>query len=287
MTQAAPSPTPTQSQMQTPDQTQTEPQSQPQAPAAPTRDASTRDASTRNAPTRDAETEACLLGHGTKGAYDKTPRTTATRYQNRVGYDRAAVHAVLDEALVCHLAFVHDGAPVALPTVHARLGDRLYVHGSTGGSFARLDGEPVGVTVTLVDALVLARSWFHHSVAFRSVVVHGTARIVSDPAERLNAMRALIDHIAPGRTAESREPTRKELAQTAILALDLEQVSLKARGDEVADDAEDLALPYWAGAIPLAVTAGAAKPSPNLLDGVTAPDYAQNYTRSRACGCAH
>jgi hypothetical protein len=237
-------------------------------------------------PARDAETDACLFGHGAEGAYEQTPRTTATRYQDRVGYDRGAVHAVLDEALVCHLAFVLDGAPVALPTVHARSGDRLYVHGSTGGRFARLDGERVSVTVTLFDALVLARSWMHHSMAFRSVVVHGTARVVADPAERLDAMRALIEHIAPGRTAESREPTGKELAQTAILALDLEEVSLKARGDQVADNEADLALPYWAGAIPLAITAGAAKPSPDLLEGIAPPEYAQHYTRSHACGCA-
>ena len=272
MTQAAPSPTPTQSPTQGPTQSaiQSATQSTTQTPMV-----------------RDAETEACVHGHGTAGAYAKTPRTTATRYQSRVDYDRAAVHAVLDEALVCHLAFVLDGAPVALPTVHARLGDRLYVHGSSGGRFARLDGEQVSVTVTLFDAVILARSWFHHSVAYRSVVVHGTARVVSEPTERLDAMRALIDHIAPGRTADSREPTRKELAQTAILALDLEQVSLKARGDHVADDEADLALPYWAGTIPLSVAAGTAKPSADLLDGITAPEYAQNYTRSHACGYAH
>jgi nitroimidazol reductase NimA-like FMN-containing flavoprotein (pyridoxamine 5'-phosphate oxidase superfamily) len=231
-------------------------------------------------PVRDAETEACLLGSSTaEGAYDQTPRTTATRYQSRIAYDRAAVHAVLDEALVCHLGFVLDGAPVVLPTVHARLGDRLYVHGSSGGRFSHLDGQPVGVTVTLMDALILARSWAHHSMAFRSVVVHGTARVVADPAERLEAMRALIEHIAPGRTAESREPTRKELASVAILAVDLEQVSLKVRGDHVADDEEDLTLPFWAGAIPLSVTAGAAEPSPDLLDGIETPLYAQRYTR--------
>ena len=243
--------------------------------------------SPNSASARDAETEACLFGHGTEGAYEKTPRTTATRYQSRVSYDRAAVHAVLDEALVCHLAFVLDGAPAALPTVHARLGDRLYMHGSSGGRFSRLDGQQVGVTVTLLDALVLARSWFHHSVAFRSVMIHGTARIVTDPAERLEAMRALIDHIAPGRPADSREPTRKELAQTAILALDLEQVSLKARGGDVADDEADLELPHWAGTIPLAVAAGEAKPSPDLLDGIAPPEYARHYTRSHACGYAH
>ena len=293
MTQAAPrqtqTPTPTPPSTQTSTQTRASPM--PTAIPSATQTATPTSTSTRTpnpaAPIRDAETEACLFGHGVEGAYDQTPRTTATRYQSRVGYDRAAVHAVLDEALVCHLAFVLDGAPVALPTVHARSGDRLYVHGSTGGRFARLDGEQVSVTVTLFDALVLARSWMHHSMAFRSVVVHGTARVVADPAERLEAMRTLIDHIAPGRTAESREPTRKELAQTAILALDLEQVSLKARGDQVADDEADLELPYWAGAIPLAITAGVAKPSPDLLEGIAPPEYAQHYTRSHACGYAH
>ncbi|NUR61221.1 MAG: pyridoxamine 5'-phosphate oxidase family protein [Catenulispora sp.] len=236
----------------------------------------------------DAETEACPHGHrASAGAYDQTPRTTATRYQSRVGYDRAAVHAVLDEALVCHLAFVLDGAPVALPTVHARRGDRLYVHGSTGGRIAGLDGQRVGVTVTLLDGLVLGRSWMHHSMAFRSVVVHGTARVVADPDERLAAMRALIEHIAPGRSGDSREPTRKELAATAILAVELEEVSLKVRGEHVADDEADLALPYWAGAIPLTVAAGAAKPDPDLLDGIALPEYARRYARPFECGYGH
>jgi nitroimidazol reductase NimA-like FMN-containing flavoprotein (pyridoxamine 5'-phosphate oxidase superfamily) len=238
---------------------------------------------TTGPPVADAETEACPLGHRAEGAYEQTPRTTATRYQSRVAYDRAAVHAVLDEALVCHLAFVLDDAPVVLPTVHARRGDRLYVHGSTGGRIAGLDGQRVGVTVTLLDGLVLGRSWMHHSMAYRSVVVHGTARVVADAGERLEAMRALIDHIAPGRSSESREPTRKELAATAILAVDLEEVSLKARGEHVADDESDLALPYWAGAIPLTLAAGAAKPDPDLLDGVETPEYARHYARPLAC----
>jgi uncharacterized protein len=271
--------------------------------AAPSQIPPTTSAPASAAPVCDAATEACAHGHAgqadhpghpgqpghatAEGAYEQTPRTTATRYQSRVGYDRAAVHAVLDEALVCHLAFEVEGAPVALPTVHARLGDRLYIHGSSGGRFARLDGRRVGVTVTLFDALVLGRSWMHHSMAFRSVVVHGTARVVADPAERLDAMRALIDHIAPGRAAESREPTRKELAQTAILAVDLEQVSLKTRDDNVADDPDDLRLPYWAGSIPLAMTAGAAKSAPDLLEGIVPPEYAQHYTRKRACGYKH
>ncbi|WP_344655456.1 pyridoxamine 5'-phosphate oxidase family protein [Catenulispora subtropica] len=204
-----------------------------------------------------------------------------------MSYDRAAVHAVLDEALVCHLAFVLDDAPVVLPTVHARRGERLYVHGSTGGRMATLDGQRVGVTVTLLDGVVMARSWMHHSVAFRSVVVHGTARVVTDQAERLEAMRALIEHIAPGRSTGSREPTRKELAATMILAVDLEEVSLKARSGDVADDEEDLALPHWAGTIPLAVTASEAMPAPDLLEGVGTPEYARHYARPFSCGYGH
>ena len=239
---------------------------------------------TTTEPTSDAETEACPLGHRAEGAYEQTPRTTATRYQSRMSYDRAAVHAVLDEALVCHLAFVLDGAPVVLPTVHARRGDRLYVHGSSGGRFASLDGQRVGVTVTLMDALVLARSWMHHSMAFRSVVVHGTARVVADHDERLAAMRALIEHVAHGRTADSREPTRKELAATTILAVDLNEVSLKMRGADVVDDEADLALPYWAGAIPMKLTAGEAKPAPDLPAGIEAPEYTRSYARPFSCG---
>jgi len=176
---------------------------------------------------------------------------------------------------------------VALPTVHARRGDRLYVHGSTGGRMASLDGQRVSVTVTLLDGLVLARSWMHHSAAFRSVVVHGTARVVADQTERLEAMRALIDHIAPGRSAGSREPTRKELAATAILAVDLEEVSLKARGGDVADDEADLALPYWAGTIPLTLSAGAPVPAPDLAESVEMPEYAQHYARPFSCGYEH
>ncbi|NUP49896.1 MAG: pyridoxamine 5'-phosphate oxidase family protein [Catenulispora sp.] len=249
---------------------------------------STSTSTSGTAPVPDAETEACPHGHrASTGAYDQTPRSTATRYQSRVSYDRAAVHAVLDEALVCHLAFILDGAPVVLPTVHARHGDRLYVHGSTGSRIASLDGQRIGVTVTLLDGLVLGRSWMHHSMAFRSVVVHGVARVVADADERLEAMRALIEHIAPGRSTESREPTRKELAATAILGVDLEEVSLKARGEHVSDDEFDLALPYWAGAIPLTLTAGEAKADPVLSADVEMPEYARRYARPAGCGYGH
>lgn len=224
----------------------------------------------------DAETLACAgAGH-----YIQTPRSTATRYRDRMSYDRAAVHAVLDEALVCHVAFVLDGAPVVLPTVHARLGDRLYLHGSTGGRWATLDGQPVGVTVTLLDGLALGRSWMHHSAPFRCVVVHGTARIVEDEAERLEAMRALIDHVAPGRSAESRPPNRRELAATTIVAVDLVEVSLKVRDlNPAVDEPEDLELPHWAGVIPLRLVAGEPVPAGDLRPGIPVPDNVVGYAR--------
>ena len=215
-------------------------------------------------------------------SYTPTARTTPSRYRERATYDRAAVHAVLDEALVCHVGLIRDGAPVVLPTLHARIGDTLYVHGSTGGRFAMLDGEHLSVTVTLIDGLVLARSWMHHSAAYRSVVIHATARLVTDEQERWNAMEGLIDHVAPGRPADTRPPSRRELAQTAIIALALEEVSLKQRGPLVADDPDDLDSDYWAGTIPLRLTPGAPIPSADLRPGIEMPDNLVGYTREPA-----
>jgi nitroimidazol reductase NimA-like FMN-containing flavoprotein (pyridoxamine 5'-phosphate oxidase superfamily) len=197
--------------------------------------------------------------------------STPTRYRERAGYDKAAVHDVLDQALHCHVAFIRDSRPVSLPTMHARGGETLYIHGSTGGRFALLDGEPICITVTLIDALVLARSWMHHSVGYRSVVAHGGARIVRDPEERLAAMRALIDKMYPGRSAESRPPTAKEDAATAIVALDLEAVSLKSRGDDVADDESDLDGPHWAGTIPLTTSRELPRTAPDVPQGIAIP----------------
>lgn len=211
--------------------------------------------------------------------YPRSERTTPSRYRERASYDRAAVHEVLDEALVCHVGFIRDGAPVVLPTLHARIGDTIYIHGSTGGRFAMLDGEPLSLTVTLIDGLVLARSWFHHSVAYRSVVVHAAARLVTDEQERWDAMAGLIEHVAAGRTGDSRPPTRKELAMTAIVAVALDEVSLKSRGAGVADDEEDLGSPSWAGTIPLRLTPGAPLPAEDLAPGIELPQYLVGYTR--------
>lgn len=211
--------------------------------------------------------------------YIRTERSTPTRYPSRATYDRAAVHAVIDEALVCHVGFIRDGAPVVLPTVHARNGETLYIHGSSGSRFALLDGEPVGVTITLIDGLVFARSWLHHSAPFRSVVIHGTARVVRSDEEKLAAMAALIDHVAEGRSKDTRPATRKELAKTAIVAIELTEVSLKARGSHIGEEPEDLELPHWAGFIPLTLTAGAPVPDEALAEGIRMPDYLVGYSR--------
>ncbi len=214
--------------------------------------------------------------------HDATARTAPTRNPDRVSYDRAAVHAVLDEAVVCHVGFVVDGRPVVLPQLHARVGDVLYLHGSTGARAlrtARGEGLDVCVTVTLLDGLVLARSAFHHSVNYRSVVAHGTAVLVDDPAEQDAALTALVESVAPGRSSGTRAPTRKELAATAVLHLDLTEVSLKARQGPPHDDPDDLDLPHWAGVLPLGLAVGGPLPAPELPPGTRAPAHVTQWAR--------
>jgi uncharacterized protein len=198
--------------------------------------------------------------------YPVTERTTPRRLAERVSYDRAAAYAILDEAYVCHLALP---GPRVLPTLHVRVGDTLYVHGSTGSGplLTLADGGPVCVAVTLIDGLVLARSQFHHSANYRSVVVFGTARPVTDEATRRRVLDALVDKVAPGRAAQTRPPTAKELAGTGVLAISLDEFSVKARGHGVVDDEEDLGLPHWAGVVPLRLTRGLPEPD----TGVTVP----------------
>ncbi|WP_416972812.1 pyridoxamine 5'-phosphate oxidase family protein [Streptomyces sp. 4F14] len=210
--------------------------------------------------------------------YPRTDLTTPTRSPHRASYDQDVVHAILDEAYVCHLGFVRDGAPVVLPTLFGRVGDRLYVHGSTGSRPLRMTGQapeglPVCVTVTHVDGLVLARSAFHHSINYRSVVIHGLAYDVTDPAEKRAALDALVDHVVPGRAADSRPANKKELAATAVIRLDLTQVSAKMRTGGVNDEPEDLTLPHWAGVLPVHRTYGTPIPDPALAPGTEIPAY--------------
>lgn len=204
-----------------------------------------------------------------------TPRTTPSRYPDRYRDDPPATHAVLDEALHCHLGFVVDGEPRVLPTLHVRVGDTLYVHGSTGSGPLLAARSPEGlrvcVAVTLFDGLVLARSQFNHSVNYRSVVAHGVARLVEDPARKLDVLAALVDKVAAGRAADTRPPNGRELAQTAVLAVPLSEVSLKFRDRGVGDDPEDLDLPYWAGVVPLRTLTG--RPEPDEGARVPVPGY--------------
>jgi nitroimidazol reductase NimA-like FMN-containing flavoprotein (pyridoxamine 5'-phosphate oxidase superfamily) len=198
-----------------------------------------------------------------------TERTRVRRMPARGVFDRAAVYAILDEAFVCHVAFAIDGQPYAMPTGYARLGDALYVHGSAASRMVRqlAAGVDVCVTVTIVDALVLARSAFHHSMNYRSAVVLGRARLVTDREEKLAALRAFTDHVVPGRWPELRPVADQELKGTAVLALPIEEASAKVRTGPPLDDADDLTWPVWAGIVPLVTTAG--EPLP---DGHVAPD---------------
>ena len=202
-----------------------------------------------------------------------TDRTKVRRLPNRAHYDRDVVHAILDEALICHVGFVVDGAPVVIPTIHWREGDTLYFHGSAASRMLRSlrDGVDACVTVTLLDGLVLARSAFHSSMNYRSVVVFGKAREVTDREEKLKTLDALVEHVLRGRSHDARRANEIELRQTMVLALPLDEASAKIRTGGPVDDEEDYAMPIWAGVVPIRLTAGA--PITDDRAFVPAPDY--------------
>jgi uncharacterized protein len=208
-----------------------------------------------------------------------TDRTKVRRLANRGHYDRETIYAILDEALLCHVGFVVDGAPVVIPTIHWREGDSLYFHGSAASRMLRSlkAGVDMCVTVTLLDGLVLARSAFHHSTNYRSVVVFGKARVVEDEEEKLRALDALVDHVVHGRSREMRPHKEVELKQTLVLALPLEEASAKIRTGGPVDDEEDYALPVWAGVVPLKLTPG--EPITDRDVPIDVPAYASAYTR--------
>jgi uncharacterized protein len=209
-------------------------------------------------------------------ALSPSSRSTIRRGSNRARTDRAELYAVLDAGLVCHFGTVLGGAPVVLPTAYGRDGDTLYLHGSTGSATMRAaaEGAPVCVTVTHLDGVVYARSVFHHSMNYRSAVVHGHARLVTDGAERLSGLRAVTEHVAPGSWDHARPPTRKELAATAVLALDLAEASLKVRTGPPVDDDEDVeAGDRWAGVLPLRMVFGTPEPCPLLPPDAHVPSH--------------
>jgi nitroimidazol reductase NimA-like FMN-containing flavoprotein (pyridoxamine 5'-phosphate oxidase superfamily) len=215
--------------------------------------------------------------------FKPTGRTQLKRLPQRGSFEREAVYRILDEGLVCHVGFVAEGAPVVIPTGYARVGDALYVHGSAASRMLRTlaGGVCVCVTVTLLDGLVLARSAFHHSMNYRSVVVFGTASAVEDAGEKLAALRAITEHIVPGRWREVRAPDEGELRKTLVLKLPLAEASAKVRTGPPVDDEPDYRLPVWAGEIPLRLTAETPVPDPRLAPGREAPAYVRNYSRTR------
>lgn len=208
-----------------------------------------------------------------------TPRTTVNRMRKRGTYDRETIHAILDRSLVCHVGVVIDGAPRVLPTLHARIDDCVYIHGAASNRMLRTAAEGVEIclTATLIDGLVMARSAFHHSVNYRSAVIFGQATEVTDPERKLAAMRALIEHIGPGRWEASRQPYPKEIGATSILELPITEASAKVRTDGPLDDEEDYALPYWAGVIPLRTDALIPIADVRLTAGIEMPRHISEY----------
>ena len=211
----------------------------------------------------------------------KTKRTTLKRLPKRAEYDREAVHRILDEGFICHVGFVVEGQPFVIPTGYARVEDTLFIHGSQASRMLRAleKGIEVCLTVTLVDGLVLARSAFHHSMNYRSVVVFGTATVVNQKSEKLAALRALSEHMIPGRWDEVRGPSESEIKATTVLSLPLAEASAKIRTGPPLDDDEDYELEVWAGVIPLRLSALAPVADPRLPDGIKAPRYVREYRR--------
>jgi nitroimidazol reductase NimA-like FMN-containing flavoprotein (pyridoxamine 5'-phosphate oxidase superfamily) len=215
-----------------------------------------------------------------------TPRVRVKRLPERAHYERAVRDDILDEALICHVGFVVDGQPYVIPTIHARDGDRLYVHGSTASRMLRTlkGGLQACVTASIVDGLVLARSVFHHSINYRSVVVLGTAFEVDDDAEKVRALHAIVEHVAPGRWDEVRGPNPSELRQTTVLSIGLDEASAKVRSGPPKDDEADLALPAWAGELPMRLVALEPRDDPRLGPGIARPGWLAGYDRGARSG---
>lgn len=211
---------------------------------------------------------------------DVRSRTEVRRKPDRARYEREVIDAILDEAPFCHVGFVDDGQPFVIPMIHARIDDTLYLHGSPGGRLVRLLGSGVWicVTATILDGLVLARSAAQHSLNYRSAVVLGQPRPI-DEQEKLRALEAVVDHVLPGRRADVRAPSERELKSTQVVALAIDEASAKIRSGPPKDLDDDLDLPVWAGVVPLRVTAGEPVPVDDLRDGVRVPAYVAGHRR--------
>ncbi|MFI0404304.1 pyridoxamine 5'-phosphate oxidase family protein [Actinomadura sp. 3N508] len=203
-----------------------------------------------------------------------TARTRVGRLPERAAGDRSALYRVLDDGMICHLGVIVDGSPRVIPTGYGRLDDTLYVHGSTGASSLRAGpSQDVCVTVTHLDGIVIARSLFHHSINYRSAVIYGTPRLVDDPDEKLAGLRAITENLSPGQWDVARKPTRKEMAAVSVLALSLDEASVKIRQGGPGDEDEDYALDVWAGVVPVHQTFGEPSPDPALRPGIPVPHH--------------
>jgi len=213
--------------------------------------------------------------------FTPTERTQVKRLPKRGKYDRETVYGILDAGFVCHVGFNADSQPYVIPTNYGRAGDMLYLHGSAASRMLRAlsGGVPVCVTVTHVDGLVHARSAFHHSVNYRSVVILGTARLVEDPAEKMEALRLFTEHVVKGRWNDVRQPSEQELKATSVLALPLEEVSAKVRTGGPVDDEADYGLPVWAGVLALETVVQPPQPDARLKNDTPLPAYLKNYSR--------
>ena len=222
-----------------------------------------------------------ICGIFTNMTFTQTDRTKLKRLPKRGHFDRETVYGILDEGFICHVGFAPEGQPFVIPTGYARDGDKLYIHGSQASRMLRTlsDGVDACVTVTIIDGLVLARSAFHHSMNYRSVVIFGRAMLVEDREEKMAALLALSEHFVRGRWADVREPTEQEMKQTTVLSLPLVEASAKVRTGPPLDDEEDYAMDVWAGVIPLRLVAGEPVADPRLTDGIQIPAYAREYKR--------
>ncbi len=209
----------------------------------------------------------------------RTDRTTLRRLPNRGAYDRASIHSILDEGLICHVGFVVDGQPYVIPTIHVRVGEQLFFHGSPASRMLRAleQGVEACVTVTLLDGLVLARSAFHHSMNYRSAIVFGTAMPVESSEEKLRVLRALSDHLIKGRWQEVRSPSPSELKGTLVLSLPIDEASAKVRAGPPVDDEDDYGLPVWAGVLPLKIVATEPVADTRLPQDIAPPSYITRY----------
>jgi uncharacterized protein len=216
--------------------------------------------------------------------FTPTERTQVRRLPNRGAYDSETIFRILDEGFLCHVGFVVDGQPFVIPTGYARSGETLYIHGSAASRMLRTlaGGVQVCVTVTLLDGLVLARSAFHHSMNYRSVVILGRAVSVEEREEKMKVLELFTEHVVRGRWNDVRPPTDSEVKATTVLALPLSEASAKIRTGPPKDDEEDYQLPIWAGVVPLSIVPGAPIPDPRLISRLEPPPYAEKYSRQRS-----